>query len=216
MSRYNLPTGSEGEYEPGSGGKVLRNKMGIKSLSLMHNIEDAALEHIENIYFESGKITADTRITADIICRMHKDWLDKIYDWAGRYRTVDMSKGDFRFPPAYLVAQNMSNLEQDVLAKYTPCRGESIEDISLSMAIVHAELLLVHPFREGNGRLSRWLADIMAAQAGLPLPDYGFTGRGSKARKAQYLGAVIAGYGQNYDVLAHFFADALERRLEES
>ena len=36
----------------------------------------------------------------------------------------------------------------------------------MSIAMVHTELLLIHPFRDGNGRLARWLADIMAAQAG--------------------------------------------------
>ena len=215
MNRYNLPLGPEGEYEPGSRGKVLRNRMDIKSLSLMHNIEDVALDCIENSYFESDAITSETCITAEMICTMHRHWLGEIYDWAGKYRTVDMSKGNFSFPPAYLVSQNMSALERDVLSKHTPCRGKAIEDVSTSLAMVHAELLLVHPFREGNGRIARWLADIMAAQAGLPLPAYGFTGKGSKVNRERYLKSVIAGYAQNYEALSCFFAEALERRLSE-
>jgi len=215
MSRYNVPSGSEGEYEPGSDGKVLKNLMGIKSPSLMNNIEDMALMATEDRYFESEIITADTRITAKIICRMHKDWLGLIYEWAGDYRGVDMSKGDFPFPPAWLIPRNMETFERGILAERTPCRGETIEDVSLSLAVVHAELLLIHPFREGNGRLARWLADMMAAQAGLPLPDYGFTGRGSRNNKETYLQAVIRGYGQDYEALTRFFTVALERRVSE-
>lgn len=55
----------------------------------------------------------------------------------------------------------------------------------------------------------------MAAQAGLPLPDYGFTGKGSAASKQRYLKAVISGYGQDYGALHNFFVEALERRLSE-
>lgn len=83
------------------------------------------------------------------------------------------------------------------------------------MAIIHAELLLVHPFREGNGRLARWLADLMFLQAGYPIPRYDFSGRGSVQRKKDYLDAVIAGYGQDYAPLSAFFRGCVEARLRE-
>ena len=81
------------------------------------------------------------------------------------------------------------------------------------MAEVHAELLMIHPFRDGNGRLARWLADLMALQAGLPAPQYDFEGRGKSARRERYLAAVTRGYGQNYEPLAAFFAEAINRRM---
>jgi len=145
---------------------------------------------------------------------MHRDWLGGIYDWAGRYRTVEVSKADFRWPPAHRVAVNMTALERGALAKHTPCRPGLVADVARRMAEVHAELLLIHPFREGNGRLARWVADLMAYQAGLPAPAYGFVGRGSKVRRTQYLEAVRDGYLGNYDDLADFFAEAMERRRE--
>lgn len=49
------------------------------------------------------------------------------------------------------------------------------------LAIIHAEFLLIHPFREGNGRLARWLAELMCLQSGLPLPDFGFDIPGNSA-----------------------------------
>jgi cell filamentation protein len=79
------------------------------------------------------------------------------------------------------------------------------------MAEVHAELLLVHPFREGNGRIARWVADIMALQAGHPLPAYCFAGRGSSVEKRRYLDAVKRGYLKDYRPLTAFFSDALAR-----
>jgi len=72
-----------------------------------------------------------------------------------------------------------------------------------------------HPFREGNGRLARWVSDLMAFQAGLPAPDYGFVGRDAKRRQAAYLDAVRKGYIQDYEPLTAFFVEALERRLRE-
>ena len=77
------------------------------------------------------------------------------------------------------------------------------------MAVVHAELLLIHPFREGNGRIARCLADIMAFQAGYAPPNYRFTGRRSRRVRDRYLAAVIQGYGRNYEPLAVFFEEAL-------
>ena len=87
--------------------------------------------------------------------------------------------------------------------------------VSRRIAEVHAELLLIHPFREGNGRLARSLADLMTFQAGFPAPVYGFAGKGSRTRQAQYLEAVRQGYMQDYEPLASFFVEAIGRRLRE-
>lgn len=107
----------------------------------------------------------------------------------------------------------MAVFEKGVLARCTPCRPGPLPEIARCLAEVHAELLLIHPFREGNGRLARWVADIMASQAGLPPADYSFRGRDAKKRHAAYLEAVKKGYLQDYEPLATFFVEALERRL---
>ena len=152
-----------------------------------------------------------TTITAVLIYNMHRDWLGDLYEWAGRFRTVDVAKAGFFWPPAFRVEQNMQAIESEVLLRKTPCRPGSLNRVATDMAEVHAELLLVHPFREGNGRLARWVADIMALQAGFPLPAYRFAGRGSTAEKGRYLDAVKRGYVKDYRPLAGFFADAIER-----
>lgn len=213
-SRYDIATGVEGEYEPGSRRRVLRNCLGIRTKKEMDQVEDAALRAAQDRYYNAGDITADTRFAAELIRIMHREWLGGIYEWAGCYRSVDMARGDFAFPPAVRVAENMERFERGILAVETPCKPRDLGKVSESLAVVHSELLLIHPFREGNGRIARWLADMMTAQAGLPLPKYGFTGEGSTRNRAVYLKAVIKGYGRDYADLAGFFEAAIRRRLE--
>jgi cell filamentation protein len=213
ISRYITPKGPEAEFQPGSRRQVLRNRLHVTSKRDMDRIEYEALVGVQEKYLK--KIDADTRFTVALLRRMHRDWLGKIYAWAGQYRTVDLQKGTFKWPPAVRVTENMAMFERDVLARHTPCRPGSLPDVAQRIAEVHAELLLIHPFREGNGRLARWLAELMSLQAGLPIPDYGFTGKGGNQQQDFYLAAVTRAYVREYEPLAAFFASAITRRLEE-
>jgi len=213
ISRYRTSQGIEGEFEPGSRGRVLRNKLGIRSKRQMDQAEGLALLKAQERYLHL--VTSETTFTADVICRMHRDWLGRIYEWAGRYKSVELSKGSFRWPPARLVAQNMEAVERETLHRLTPCRGGTVAAVARAMAEVQAELLMVHPYREGNGRLARWVSDLMAMQAGLPAVDYGFRGKGSRLRRREYLQAVVSGYVKDYEPLTRFLAEAIERALRE-
>lgn len=153
--------------------------------------------------------------TSELIRQMHRDWLGSIYAWAGSYRTVELEKAGFRWPPARLVAQNMQYIEQETLRQCTPCRPGSTTAVADLMARVQAELLMVHPFREGNGRLARWVCDLMAVQAGLPMPEYGFRGRGGWHNRERYLAAVVYGYRKDYAALVRFLVEALGRALPD-
>jgi cell filamentation protein len=209
MNRYQIDAGIEGEYEPGSRGRVLRNKLGIRSMRQMDQAEASALLEVQRRYLST--VTVQTKFTCEFIRRMHCDWLREIYEWAGRYRTVEVSKGTFTWPPAHLVSQNMEAFEAKKLRRLTPCRHSEIQLVSLGLAEVQAEFLMVHPFREGNGRMARWISNLMAMQAGYPALDYGFTGRGGKRRGEQYLAAVVRGYSEDYLPLAGFLSEALRR-----
>ena len=209
-AKYQPPEGAEAEAEPGSGGRVLRNTLGIKRKREMDGLEYEALLSAQEAALEG--LTPQTRFTARLLCRMHGDWLGGIYGWAGQYRTVDVSKDGFTWPPAARVEQNMEAFEKGSLRQHTPCAPGSVPEVARRLAEVHAELLLIHPFREGNGRLARWVADLMALQAGLPAPQYPFGGRGSLAERARYLKAVREGYLMRYEPLTDFFAEALARR----
>ncbi len=210
-SRYTTAKGLEAQTEPGSRGRVLKNLLGIRSKHQIDMAEYRALAEVQVSYLE--RITPETRFTAAVIRGMHKDWLGQIYDWAGRYRTVELSKAGFRWPPAYLVESNMDAFEKGLLACHTPCRPAPIAEVAQRLAQVHADLLLIHPFREGNGRLARWVADLMAQQAEFPSLDYRLSGKGARKRREAYISAVLAGYSQHYEPLASLFREALERSL---
>ena len=98
------------------------------------------------------------------------------------------------------------------LKKYTPCTFEDSSKIVEAIAEVHAELVLIHPFREGNGRVSRVLATLMALQAGLPLLDFS----AMNEQKEKYFAAVQAGLERNYQPMETLFADVIESSVSAS
>jgi cell filamentation protein len=120
-SRYSTPQGPEAEFEPGSRGRVLQNLCRITRKREMDKAEYEALLGAQERAL--SLIGPETRFTAALICEMHRDWLGGLYAWAGRYRTVELQKGGFRWPPAFRVAANMDAMEKNLLARHTPCRA---------------------------------------------------------------------------------------------
>ncbi len=97
-----------------------------------------------------------------------------------------------------------------MLARYTPCNFKERADIVHALVETHVELVLVHPFREGNGRVARILSTLMALQAGLPLLDFGLVaGEG----KETYFAAVQAGLDKKYKPMEQLFAEIIELSL---
>lgn len=210
MARYQTPTGPEAAYQPGSRKRVLLNLPGITSKVAMDRVEAEALVTTSTYYYQHV-LEATTRIDAGLIRSMHRDWLGHSYPWAGEYRTVEVSKDGFCWPPAHLIPEHMERFTAGTMKDHTPCRPRALCEVCRSIAVVHAELLFIHPFREGNGRLARWIADIMALQAGYAMPAYRFQGKGSRVVRAEYLTAVKQGYFQHYELLTSFFEDAIRR-----
>ena len=158
------------------------------------------------------KFDQEHRFTGDDICHLHKIWLGKIYEWAGQYRQVNITKGDFTFAMAAQVSKLMEQFEQEQLRKYTPCLFEKNEEVVKAIAEVHTELVLIHPFREGNGRVSRLLATLMALQAGLPLLDFSTMNE----QKEKYFAAVQAGLDRNYKPMEALFSEIIENSISAS
>ena len=80
---------------------------------------------------------------------------------------------------------------------------DTIAAQATALAIVHAELILIHPFRDGNGRCARLLAMSMGLQTGLPALDFGGI-RGAKKR--EYIAAVQAALSRDYDPMTKILA----------
>lgn len=214
MSRYR--TSGNDEFQPGSNGRVLKNLLGITSIMEMHEVEFEALTRAREAYYE--KIEDTTRFTVELLLGMHRDWLGAIYPFAGQYRTVDLTapaQGDvppFRFSHALFIASNMETYAQSVLERTTPCRAETESELAAKLAETHAEFIVIHPFREGNGRIGRWITELMALQAGFPAPDHGFaSNRGPELRRGYYTAVSAALVRADYSALTAHFAEAVNR-----
>lgn len=204
--RYKTAHLIEDQPEPGSRGRVLRNLLHITRKREMDIAEAERYALVQPKLM--GMYTKDHRFTAADICAIHQSWLGELYVWAGQYRQVNVSKDGFDFTMARYIPQHMLELENGILRQYTPCTFSTDEEIISALAVVHTELMLIHPFREGNGRAGRLLAVVMALQAGLPGLDY--TGIRGKKRK-EYFAAVQAGLDRDYEPMKKVFSSVLSR-----
>jgi len=191
MSLYTA-TGSQGEFEPGSNNLVLKNKLGIVS---PEDMDDAELGLLEQLYDDVLVEHLPTgTITVAQIKAWHRSWLGNIYAWAGEERSVNMSKDDFHFAVAAQIPNLLRKFDTQYLAQFTPCAELDDEQLIAAIATVHVEFILIHPFRDGNGRISRLLADVMAVQAGYDPLDYSAW----DADKPAYVAAIHQGFAGDY------------------
>jgi cell filamentation protein len=204
-SKRYAAAGSESQFQPGSRGRVLRNLRGITRMREIEEVETQALKAAQR---EAGKVYGPNhRFTPGDIRRLHRMWLGEIYPWAGNYRTVNIGKGGFQFAHAPLIPRLMTILGKEVLRRHTPCGRATDVSVARSLAEVHAELILIHPFRDGNGRLARLVALLMASQAGInPLRLSVLAGRG----KQTYVQAIHAAMSRDYAPLEMLFSSAID------
>lgn len=97
MSKYQF---TESEiYLPGT--DIPRNKLGIESPDLLHEIEETLLQQAYRRFIT--ELDAATRFDESYFKSLHRDTFESLYDWAGVYRAVDMSKGGslFAVPPIW-------------------------------------------------------------------------------------------------------------------
>ena len=209
--RYDVSGLPEAQFEPGSNEQVLKNRLSIKSPKEMDDAEARALE--KAMVRLVGKHNERQRFTAADIRAIHKSWLGEIYEWAGEYRQVNVSRGEFPFAAANRVPPLMEGFERNVLARYTPCNFKERAGIIRALAETHVELVLIHPFREGNGRLARIFSNLMALQTGMPLLDFSLI---AEEKKQAYFAAVQAGLDKNYAPMERLFIEIIERSLASS
>lgn len=201
-NRYEV-SGTQGEFQNGSDHLVLANKLGITSPDEMNELELGLLTQL----YEDVLVNAlpERQLTVVDLKTWHRRWLGNVYAWAGQERTVNMSKGDFMFAAAPQIARLLAEFERTCLVKWTPCHGMDTESLVEAIAVTHVELILIHPFREGNGRLARLLIDVMAVQSGREPLDYSEW----EAHKTEYFAAIHQGLAGNYAPMKYWVTQAI-------
>jgi cell filamentation protein len=207
FSRYSS-VGRE-QFQPGSRGRILRNRLGITRIRELETWELRLYMECEEKLLQS--IRVDQTLTLREINNIHSIFLRTLYDWAGTYRNVNLSKGGFPFAPARNIAALMLEFERDFLSEFTPCGG-SEREICEAIARVHAEFILIHPYREGNGRTARVLSTVMAWQADYPTLDFSFIGKRGKEYD-RYIGAIHAAHAGEFHPMETVILQAMRLAL---
>lgn len=200
--RYQV-AGDQRQFEPGSNGRVLANKLGIVDSAEM---DDAELYLLGRLYEALlGDDFPDRALTVADLQRWHRRWLGNIYGWAGEERSVNMAKDGFQFAAAGQISRLLADFSRDCLSRFTPCGHMDESMLIEAIAITHVEFILVHPFREGNGRLGRLLADVMTMQARRNPLDY----RVWDDNREAYFSAIQVGMGRDYEPMKRLVGQAL-------
>lgn len=148
---------------PGDQGEVLPNLLGLTDQRAVELSEAEGFLRAEITLYD--ELHDGTAFDLAYVQRIHSLALGHLYAFAGKWREVNLSKGGFNFPSAKFLEATMRDFDQRVL-KNLPDLYDDHETLIRDIALVHGELLFIHPFREGNGRTARLLADMMAQKQG--------------------------------------------------
>ena len=129
---------------------ILENKLGITDEMLLAREEERISKKRALELFEKGLIDTFEVGTFKGLAAIHAHLFGDIYDFAGKCRTVNLAKGNFRFAPAMYLEAALKSIEKMPQSTF----DEIIEK--------YVEMNIAHPFREGNGRSTRlWLDAIL-------------------------------------------------------
>lgn len=128
---------------------MLENKLGLESSAELAREEERVSKKKALEMFENRVLDSLEGGTFSALKAIHKYLFDEIYDFAGELRTVNISKGNFRFAPVMYLKAALENIDKMPQSAF----DEIVEK--------YVEMNIAHPFREGNGRSTRIWLDLM-------------------------------------------------------
>jgi cell filamentation protein len=188
-SRYDVSGNLEAQFVDAAQ-QVLVNRPGITDLETLQIAEEAALASAYERLLREMKV--DTPLTGELLRYIHGAIFGELFVWAGRWRTVNISKPGAVWPTAAFLDESMTTFEREVLLKHPLSGLHSDEDFIAAVAEIQGEFLSIHPFREGNARTIKLATDLLAVQTGRPLLRYDQTDAGANA----YIAAASAALHQ--------------------
>ena len=133
----------------------VENKLGLTSSADLAREEERLSKKKALALFENGVLDTLPAGKFSTLQAIHKYLFEDIYDFAGKLRTVNLAKGNFRFAPLMYLEAALANIDKMPQSTF----DEIIEK--------YVEMNIAHPFREGNGRSTRiWLDHILKTEIG--------------------------------------------------
>lgn len=128
---------------------ILDNKLNITNQIELSRAEEKISKQKAKQLFDSGDINKVKIGTFEGLAYIHKYLFEDIYDFAGKIRSVNIAKGDFRFAPLMYLKHSLEYID-----KMPHTNFEQIIE-------KYVEMNIAHPFREGNGRATRIWLDLI-------------------------------------------------------
>ena len=134
---------------------ALTNKLGITNAAELAREEERISKKKALELFDTGMLDKLEAGTFSALQRIHNYLFEELYDFAGELRTVNLSKGNFRFAPLMYLEVSLQNIDKMPQTTF----DKIVEK--------YVEMNIAHPFREGNGRSTRiWLDVIFKTELG--------------------------------------------------
>ena len=175
---------------------ALENRLGITDSTELARAEERISKEKALELFESDQFAALRAGSVDALLAIHQTLFSEIYDFAGKVRTVNIAKGNFRFAPAIYLAAALESIEKIPQSTF----DEIIEK--------YVEMNIAHPFREGNGRATRIWLDLMLRRELGQVVDW------SKVDKQDYLLAMERSPIKDLEI-KHLLKAALTDRVDD-
>ena len=131
------------------------NKLGLTNSADLAREEERISKKKAAELFDKGILDSLPDGKFSTLQAIHKYLFENIYDFAGKLRTVNIAKGNFRFAPLMYLQAALDNIDKMPQSSF----DEIVEK--------YVEMNIAHPFREGNGRSIRiWLDHILKNEIG--------------------------------------------------
>ena len=161
FSKYDVYTTVQSIYCY-EGSQILKNKLNIRDGRLLKTAE----EEITSIkQMELLKNPIKGNFSKAHLIKIHRFIFEDIYDFAGKIRREQISKADTLFYPPELINRELDRVFAQIKEK-NMLKETDAEKVFDDLAYVMAELNVIHPFREGNGRCIREFIRLMARKMG--------------------------------------------------
>jgi cell filamentation protein len=152
------------------------NLLGLTDKNLLNEYEAKGITKAELYVFG---LDTEVEISTALMLDIHKTAFEELYDWAGKWRNVNVAVGQLTPPePAqiiHLMYQFIDNLNYKISVSKT--QDEIIE----TLIYAHYEFVKIHPFNNGNGRTGRLLMNLVTMKFGYkPLELYKREGESRK------------------------------------